>query len=383
MVLGAGMLTARRGWCSFAAPQRGPSLRSPILRAALLLGALLAAPAAPAAVVAGWTRVELPGSGSYALRYVPPAAAAAAGRGEALPVVLFLHGSGGGPEGYDALLAPAADGSGAVLLMPRSLFAPLGWGHPGDPAMVEEALALTAAALPVDAGRVGVAGHSAGAAHAYLLAYASDLPFNAVFTLAAPYYRVSALADPSYVPPIRMFYGGLDPNYTTARPRLIEQWQRLGVPWEEELDFTVGHSQLPADSLADGLAFLLAQRRGSAAPCVAGGTALCLRGGRFRVEVAWERADGTTGAGRVVPAGGTDSGLFWFFHPDNWEMLVKVLDGCKANGHFWVFAAATTNVGYTLTVTDTAAGVAWSTANPVGRPARTVTATDALPTCGP
>ena len=30
-----------------------------------------------------------------------------------------------------------------------------------------------------------------------------------------------------------------------------------------------------------------------------------------------------------------------------------MLDGCGVNDHYWVFLAATTNVGYDLTVTDT------------------------------
>jgi len=37
-------------------------------------------------------------------------------------------------------------------------------------------------------------------------------------------------------------------------------------------------------------------------------------------------------------------------------MLIKVLDGCALGGNFWVFSAATTNVGFTVTVTDTFTG---------------------------
>ena len=48
-----------------------------------------------------------------------------------------------------------------------------------------------------------------------------------------------------------------------------------------------------------------------------------------------------------------DSGLFYFFEPGNWGMLVKVLDGCGFNGHHWVLAASATDVGVNLTVRDT------------------------------
>ena len=52
----------------------------------------------------------------------------------------------------------------------------------------------------------------------------------------------------------------------------------------------------------------------------------------------------------------THGGLFWFFGADNPEMLIKVIKGCTVNNHFWVFYAAGTNVGFTVTVTDTKTG---------------------------
>jgi hypothetical protein len=51
-----------------------------------------------------------------------------------------------------------------------------------------------------------------------------------------------------------------------------------------------------------------------------------------------------------------EGGLFWFFGASNPEMLIKIIDGCSLNEHFWVFFAATTNVGFTLTITDTSTG---------------------------
>ena len=84
------------------------------------------------------------------------------------------------------------------------------------------------------------------------------------------------------------------------------------------------------------------------------------------------------------PSPGTsspDSGLFWFFSPNNWEMLVKVLDGCRSNGHYWVFAAATTNVEYTLRVTDTDNGVSKQYFNPLGQASPAITDTSAFATC--
>ncbi len=120
---------------------------------------------------------------------------------------------------------------------------------------------------------------------------------------------------------------------------------------------------------------------GAVAGCSSSSTHLCLNQRRFQVEVDWRDFDGNTGSGQVVPFGSDDSGLFWFFDPDNWEMLVKVLDGCGINNHFWVFSAATTNVEYTLRVTDTETGAVKEYFNPLGTAAAAITDTGAFATC--
>lgn len=81
----------------------------------------------------------------------------------------------------------------------------------------------------------------------------------------------------------------------------------------------------------------------------------CLQQGRHAVRVSYETTEGATGEGRTIDFT-DDSGAFWFFGPDNVELLVKVLDGCGPNGHFWFFAGGTTNVGVDITVTDTVTG---------------------------
>jgi hypothetical protein len=108
---------------------------------------------------------------------------------------------------------------------------------------------------------------------------------------------------------------------------------------------------------------------------------MCLSGGRFQVRVGWRNFDDETGPGTVVEFGSDDSGLFWFFNDQNWEMLVKVIDGCGFNGHYWVFAAATTNVQYTLEVTDSQSGEVQLYENPLGTSAPALTDTEAFATC--
>ncbi len=88
-------------------------------------------------------------------------------------------------------------------------------------------------------------------------------------------------------------------------------------------------------------------------PCAAGPQALCLLDGRFRVEVSWiNQYNGEAGAGRAVPA--TDStGFFYFYDASNYELIVKVLDFGDV---VKVFYGQLTDLGFTLTVTDTRSG---------------------------
>jgi subtilisin family serine protease len=105
---------------------------------------------------------------------------------------------------------------------------------------------------------------------------------------------------------------------------------------------------------------------GAGAPgsCVADSTTLCLNGGRFRVQVAWRApALPDAGTGNAV-ARTTDSGYFWFFSPNNVELVVKVVDGRAVNGRFWFFSGALTDVEYSVVVTDTATGAMRTYFNP-------------------
>jgi hypothetical protein len=187
---------------------------------------------------------------------------------------------------------------------------------------------------------------------------------------------VVQLADPTQPPPLRMYYSAGDGNYPVATGWLRQMLERLGV--EVSLDVQTGyvHNSWPASSLRDGFRFLVEQ---PPPPCVPGPAALCLRDGRFRVEASWATAT-ASGAGQAVEL--TDeSGAFWFFSPGNVELDVKVLAGCPLNGHHWVFAAGLTDVGVTLTVTDTASGQQAVYRNPRGTPFVAVQDTRAFPGC--
>jgi hypothetical protein len=118
---------------------------------------------------------------------------------------------------------------------------------------------------------------------------------------------------------------------------------------------------------------------GDTSSCVDDDTTLCVAGNRFKVQVTWRTGDGQTGLGHPTKLN-ANSGAFWFFSADNTEMLVKVLDACSSYNHSWVFYAATTNVGFTVEVTDTHTGLVKQYSNPYGLAAPSVNDTSTF-TC--
>ena len=93
----------------------------------------------------------------------------------------------------------------------------------------------------------------------------------------------------------------------------------------------------------------------SPSACVTGPNALCL-GSRFQVEVTWRNAsNGAIGTAGAIPGIGS-TGYFWFFDPENVELVVKVLDGTALNGKFWVFYGSLSDVESWVKVTDTQTG---------------------------
>lgn len=101
-------------------------------------------------------------------------------------------------------------------------------------------------------------------------------------------------------------------------------------------------------------------------PCVGESFAPCVADGRYRVRVDFATPT-FKGSGQPI-ALGDDSVGFWFFSPENTEVVVKVLDGCAVNDARWVFAGGVTDVEVTITVVDTHTGRTRRYFNPPGRP---------------
>jgi ELWxxDGT repeat protein len=105
---------------------------------------------------------------------------------------------------------------------------------------------------------------------------------------------------------------------------------------------------------------------GETGTCVADAGTLCFQDGRFAARVEWtDQRSGDSGVGGALPGVGR-TGSFWFFRPDNTELVVKLLDGRRINGYFWFFYGALTDVEYDLVVTDTLADRTRTYHNPPG-----------------
>jgi PKD repeat protein len=125
-------------------------------------------------------------------------------------------------------------------------------------------------------------------------------------------------------------------------------------------------------------AVAVAQAQGT---CQSNTNTLCLQGNRFSVTAAYRTNAGATGFGQAIVLT-ADSGYFYFFDPNNVEVVTKVLNACvNPFNSYWVFAAGLTNVEVTLTVTDTSNGTVKAYHNPLGTPFQPIQDTSAFATC--
>ncbi len=153
----------------------------------------------------------------------------------------------------------------------------------------------------------------------------------------------------------------------------------LNRAWTEPgfYQVTLRVSDGEAESTAS-LVFLV-EPAAPAGECAADARTRCLRDSRYSVTVDWRPPGGEERGAHVVHAGTNDSGMFRFFDRDNWEVLIKVLDGCSSNGRVWVFGASTTDLGYTIRVVDTATGAVREYRNEPGTAAAAITDDEAFP----
>jgi hypothetical protein len=153
-------------------------------------------------------------------------------------------------------------------------------------------------------------------------------------------------------------------SYTTLSQAAEEAGQSRiygGIHWQYDNQAGLASGR----ALGDHVFFTQLGPLGADEPCVPSAVLLCLGDGRFAVEARWATATGV-GSGQAVPDTG-DSGRFWFFNPDNTELVVKTVAGCPVNDAFWVFASGLTDVQVQITVTDTQTGRTRRYFNPRGK----------------
>jgi hypothetical protein len=164
--------------------------------------------------------------------------------------------------------------------------------------------------------------------------------------------------------------GSINVPITSAQPGLVAVWSLDGGT-----DVVGGHN----GAIVGALGFLTFP---VAFDCGMGtATSACLNT-HFSASVTFRNPNtGVYGVGQVVDCPNPDSALFWFFSFNAWEVMVKTVNACGFNNHFWAFSAATTNVFYRLEVTDVRGGANKIYFNYPGPPAPAVTDTAAFATC--
>jgi hypothetical protein len=166
----------------------------------------------------------------------------------------------------------------------------------------------------------------------------------------------------------------LNVHFTAPQTGLVGLWSFDGGPG----DNVGGHGGVLAGSGTTVSTFPVAPNCGSSNVDV-----LCLNT-RFLITTQWRTnpTPGTPVDGNAsVVVWSSNSGIFWFFSSDNWEVMVKALNGCGLNNRYWIFSAATTNVFYRMTVFDIKAGAQKIYFNYPGPPAPAVTDVNAFATC--
>ena len=122
--------------------------------------------------------------------------------------------------------------------------------------------------------------------------------------------------------------------------------------------------QLRGLALADGVVYT-AYASGLVADGSADRTLYLGDDDRFRIDATFTDFAGNSGVAKIFHTT-SQTGQFWFFSPENIELLIKVIDGRDVNNAFWLFHGSASNVQYTVTVTDTVDDVQKTYSNPLG-----------------
>lgn len=97
------------------------------------------------------------------------------------------------------------------------------------------------------------------------------------------------------------------------------------------------------------------------AGCARDADRICL--GAYAVAVDYLDSAGNWVRGAPQTKLSESAAVFYFFDPDNAEVLVKLLDACNLTGHRWLYSAPATDLAYRVTVYSPVDGVphVWTT----------------------
>jgi hypothetical protein len=169
---------------------------------------------------------------------------------------------------------------------------------------------------------------------------------------------------------VEQIRGSINVPIATAMPGLVAVWS-LDAGGNDVVGTHDG-------SIVGGLGFLTFP---VTLTCGAGtSTSACLNE-RFSVSVSWRDSMGTTGVGTVVACPNPDSAVFYFFASNAWEVLVKSVNGCAFNNHYWAFGAGATDLFYRLEFVDVKGGAAKIYFSYPGTPSPAIIDAAAFATC--
>ncbi len=212
------------------------------------------------------------------------------------------------------------------------------------------------------------AGGTPGTLLASVPATATAIPVTSSDTIDAQFYAVT-IGSALTLPEARQIYIGL--QFDGSQGYFIGVDNSATTPYQPTYASTDGGATWQSEPTVDPNPYsafgIRADPQLAQTNCVASTTVMCLQSQRFQVSATYRAAGSPTGTGQTVPLT-TDTGYLWFFDATNVEAVIKVLDGCALNQHYWVFAGGLTNVHTAITVTDTVTGATKTYDNPLGTP---------------
>jgi hypothetical protein len=84
--------------------------------------------------------------------------------------------------------------------------------------------------------------------------------------------------------------------------------------------------------------------------CIPSATLACVQNNRWGIQIL------VNGAPAYVATSNNESAVFWFYSPDDWEVVAKVINGCSYNNYWWFFGAGATATPFSFSFFDYARG---------------------------